>query len=561
MTDQQLEQLIAAWLEGRITQAESDRLQQRLLESAEARKTFCNYASLDATLHSIAAGDVEFDSQTARSLPRRPKFTGRPDTSPWKLGAAMFWAQLALAAGALILVGTLAYQLGRGEAGTGPVANVNPPVQNRLVDRTSSGHATLRQAADIRWPVESGLFREGDVLPAGVFEFDQGVAEIDFFCGATVVVEGPARLDVESDWSVRLLDGRLRATVPPAARGFVVKAADSEIVDLGTEFAVEVDSDNVNLAVVDGEVKLSGGQFDGDHLTTGQAQSLLGGEVSPDSLDRLKTIADVQSQRQADVRQRFEQWQAWSRQLASDPRLEAYYPLVGGLTENRRVENAAASGNVRDGKAVGLVSLDSGRLGSEDSALGFERLGSRVRVRLDGTFQAFTFVCWVKINSLDHLYNALFMADGYENGEPHWQFHNDGRLMLSVMVDDTPGSGRGQLPDARLHRIYFSPHIWDESMRGRWIHLASVYDPTSRTVAHYVDGQQVSRAKIIDEFYIRELRIGAGEIGNWGQPFRNSPEFSVRNLNGSIDEMAIFGAALDGDEIRDMFENSKPVGF
>ena len=54
----------------------------------------------------------------------------------------------------------------------------------------------------------------------------------------SVVVEGPAKLDVESDWSVRVLEGRLRANVPPAARGFIVKAADSEIVDLGTGVAV-----------------------------------------------------------------------------------------------------------------------------------------------------------------------------------------------------------------------------------------------------------------------------------------------------------------------------------
>ena len=31
------------------------------------------------------------------------------------------------------------------------------------------------------------------------------------------------------------------------------------------------------------------------------------------------------------------------------------------------------------------------------------------------------------------------MSDGYETGELHWQIRNDGRLMFSVMVDDTQG--------------------------------------------------------------------------------------------------------------------------
>lgn len=46
--------------------------------------------------------------------------------------------------------------------------------------------------------------------------------------------------------------------------------------------------------------------------------------------------------------------------------------------------------------------------------------------------------------------------------------------------------------------------------------------------------------------------------GNWGQPFRKSPGFAVRNLNGAIDELAIFDDALSAEEIQTLYENGKP---
>lgn len=65
--------------------------------------------------------------------------------------------------------------------------------------------------------------------------------------------------------------------------------------------------------------------------------------------------------------------------------------------------------------------------------------------------------------------------------------------MFSIMVDDTPGSGKGQAPDARLHRIYFTEPIWNVSMSGQWLHLAAVYDPVARQVTQYVNGELASR--------------------------------------------------------------------
>jgi hypothetical protein len=440
------------------------------------------------------------------------------------------------------------------------------PEASEDAERTIAGHASLRRAVDLKWSVSQSGYREGDVLPKGLLDIAGGVAEIDFFSGATLMVEGPAKLDLESDWSVRVISGRLRASVPPAARGFIVRAADSEIVDLGTEFAVEVGENQAQVEVIDGEVKLVGGAHDGSHLLTGERRTLAGSDVDNPWLADLSTIGDLQRRRAEAMLGRFEDWKAYSHQLRKDGRLIAYYPIVE-KQEQRRVVDVASSDGSQDGTLVGLVGRVQGRFGMQSSGLEFDRPGSRVRVRIDGEFSAYTFSCWVRIDSLDHRYNALFMGDGYENGEPHWQIRDDGCLMLSVMVDDTQDIrhfnkiDKTMVKGAGLHKVYYSEPIWDVSKSGQWFHLAAAYDPLNRRVTQYANGQLVASDEIEDRFFIDQLRIGPAEIGNWGQPFRETPWFAVRNMNGTIDEMMVFDAALDANEIESIYEQGKPIGY
>lgn len=469
---------------------------------------------------------------------------------------------LALATGlVLCVVSAIAYWAGQKQA---PEILASSPVVNEELH--IAGHAALRRSIGLKWPADAVVYRQGDVLPNGQLRFEDGLAEIDFFCGATLIVEGPATLDVESDWSVRVIEGRLRANVPPAARGFIIKVADSEIIDLGTEFALEVSSEMARVEVLDGEIKLQGGDFDGARLLTGQSQILKGPDSRTATFESLSTVGDIQRLQTNAKAERFATWQATSEQLALDERLIAYYP-IGRCLDGRVVRNEAASGGARNAQLVGPVSHDVGRLGMSGASLNFDRPGARVRTRIDGTFSAFTFACWVRIDSLEHAYNALFMSDGYENGELHWQIRKDGRLMFSVMVDESQKSRhfskieQQYVETAGLAKLYFTEPIWDISKSGQWFHLAAVYDPGSRKVDQFVNGKRISSEAIPEKFFVDSLKIGPAEIGNWGQPFRKTPEFAVRNLNGAVDELAIFDARLTPEEIHNIYEQGKPLGY
>ncbi|MEM1070363.1 MAG: LamG-like jellyroll fold domain-containing protein [Planctomycetota bacterium] len=551
-----------------ISKEDFDRLQDAFEHDADLRREYVALLGLCESLGEIALEDaalpVDSERKTTTATTRSNDTSASHETPTAPARPRFTSMRFAIAATVwFLLIGSFAFWLGQW--------NQSRLVEDMVTDGETSesriaGHATLRRMVSLQWPDDSKRYLTGDVLPNGPLVFDSGLAEIDFFCGATLIVEGPASLEIESDWSVFVSAGRLRASVPPAARGFVVKTVESEIIDLGTEFAVEVKTDNVRVEVIDGEVALRGGEHDGKHLVTGESASLKGTPSDTSVIEGLSTMIELDQRHQEAEADGYRRWIEHSTELRSDDRMIAHFAIAEGIRE-RIVPNAALTGQRFDGLMVGPVGITDGRFGPESLGLEFDRPGSRVRTRIDGEFQAFTFTCWVRIDSLKHRYNALFMGDGYETGEPHWQIRDDGSLMFSVMVDDTQQSehfseiDQQMVQTAGLHRLYYTEPFWDISNSGQWFHLAAVYDPANRRVSQYVNGKQVASEAIPDRFHITTLRIGAAEIGNWGQPFRETPWFAVRNLDGTIDELTIFNAALSEEEVGHLYERGKPLGY
>ncbi|TWT91703.1 LamG-like jellyroll fold domain-containing protein [Neorhodopirellula pilleata] len=558
-----IDPLVSAMLDGHLSGEQRVALNQRLQESPDAVNRYHELLDNHEALCSIYPGEVYAESLddefVSRSVSDGPSH--RPETwfGPSLKRMVML---LAIAASLLMTVGLAGYIVGNDR---GKDRNSEAAVVGRQVEQTIAGHAMLRHSVALQWTTGAKSYRDGDVLPGGKLQIESGIAEIDFFCGATLTIEGPAVLDVQSDWSVKVASGRLRANVPPAARGFIVQTSEAEIIDLGTEFALDVGAESSRVEVIDGEVALRGGVHDGVHLTTGQHQ-WLGQQRAASGGDKISGFADLESRREDAEAERFSKWQAFSQKHQRDKRLIAYYKIAD-MPPGRTVPNAALSGVGKEATLVGPVQRSTGRFGQPSTGLEFDRIGARARTRIDGEFKAFTFSTWVRIDSLDHVYNALFMSDGYETGELHWQIRDDGSLMFSVMIDDTQemhhfSERDGSLVKAAgLAKVYYTPPVWDISKSGRWFHLVAVYDPAGHRVTQYVNGELVSNEPINDKFTIENLKIGPAEIGNWGQPFRKTPWFSVRNLNGTIDEMTIYNAALEQDEIHNLYEQGKPLGY
>ena len=70
-------------------------------------------------------------------------------------------------------------------------------------------------------------------------------------------IEGPAEFTPRSADRIEFVRGRLVAYVPRQARGFTVGTPSAEVVDLGTEFGVEVDAQGgTDLHVIRGRVEV-----------------------------------------------------------------------------------------------------------------------------------------------------------------------------------------------------------------------------------------------------------------------------------------------------------------
>jgi hypothetical protein len=244
-------------------------------------------------------------------------------------------------------------------------------------------------------------------------------------------------------------------------------------------------------------------------------------------------------------------WSEAQKQIQSDLRTIAYYQFHSDRLHLSQVENLAAGGEraASDGTVVAAFQT-ADRWERNDGALDFSRVGSRVRIHVPGEHRGLTMMCWLKINSLDRWYNSLFLTDGHEDREPHWQLMDDGRIFFSVKVP--PREGGNQPGFVQL--VFYSPTIWDASLSGRWIMLAVTYDVEQQRVTHYLNGSPVSSEVIPENALVESIQIGSASICNWSEPmYRTDPEFVLRNLNGSMDEFALYSGTLSADEILQLY--------
>lgn len=94
-------------------------------------------------------------------------------------------------------------------------------------------------------------------LYQGPLHVAQGNLEINMFDGTALTIIAPADIVLEQVDKVLLQQGSLRAVVPPAAVGFIVRTPSGSVVDYGTEFELDVDSNGTTyVKVVKGTIDL-----------------------------------------------------------------------------------------------------------------------------------------------------------------------------------------------------------------------------------------------------------------------------------------------------------------
>ena len=529
MRPEERNQLIDELLDGVIADVDFVRLEAEMHLNPEAREAYYDRLSLTTLLTIDAESHKELEDKEQKIVEFSAPASG--SYSHW-------WA-----AAAAIVIGLL----------VGVAGWVSEPRSDSVAEKTESvahGFAVIGELGQAVWK-DGQLLRRGDLVPQGKLELASGTVQLDLFSGVSVVIEGEAEFEVISEMEMAVDLGKVQARVPEPAQGFRIHTGGGEVVDLGTEFALDVTRDHADISVLDGEVEWYSPTEPMETVFGGESiRHTIGGESARVSFDAeaFTSVGDRLQELSSQRVSKEDRWQAQAGELTRDARLLAYYPMTqtGHWQGILRDESPAA----RDG-AIVAAQRNSSRWGNDSGALDFGATGSRVRVNIPGDHESITFYCWVQINSLDRWYNSLFLTDGHEVHDPHWQIMDDGRLFFSVRAIDEKGKTD--------KHVAYSPVIWTPEKSGQWMQLAAVYNTENWTITHFVNGEPVSIDHIENEEHRSPIvNIGSASIGNWSDPSRDEPEFAVRNLNGSIDEFAIFSGALTASEIKELYEIGKP---
>ena len=164
----------------------------------------------------------------------------RSSSGPGRASAAAILVALAMATG---LAGILGFgSWGRPVADEQAAAAARPlalVAQTRFLDATASGVA----------------LEEGQSLESGPIEILGGAMALTLRNGVEIVVEGPANLELLGELKAVLRSGAVVVKMPKGMDGFRVETPTTEVLDLGTEFAVKVGRDALtDVQVFDGAV-------------------------------------------------------------------------------------------------------------------------------------------------------------------------------------------------------------------------------------------------------------------------------------------------------------------
>ncbi|MBN8459893.1 MAG: FecR domain-containing protein [Verrucomicrobia bacterium] len=266
--------------------AELRLLIDRLLDDGPLGRA--DLARLEELLEDDAALDyyIEVTQQEAAMLAVAGETQAPPVT-----GRTFRWGRVAWQAAAAAAIFAIGYFAAPTKIAP-TVGTVPPPVK--------SAPAKITGMVGVRWTDGAPPDLIGTAGGVHRLEIESGLLEITYASGVRVTLEGPARYGVTGPASGLLDSGKLVTAVPKGAEGFRIDYPDGQVVDLGTEFAMEVkEGESSEVGVFDGEVEL---RRDGkkpmalyENHAVRQTAGQAGEPLQPVPLDRAKYVRRIPS--------------------------------------------------------------------------------------------------------------------------------------------------------------------------------------------------------------------------------------------------------------------------
>lgn len=384
--------------------------------------------------------------------------------------------------------------------------------------------------------------KDGDWLEEGVVSLKAGLAQINFTNGTDLVLEGNTELSLIDADTVHLQRGKIWVQCPVEARGFrVLTPNDREIVDLGTEFGVEVGAQGaMNVHVYDGEVRVD--------FTAGEPRTVVEGkgiswqnEADPGAWIAAETDRFVT--KDAILRSREKGYQTM---MSERKDLLLYYDFA----ELEPVKKPVS--RVRNKSLLTIGSNDAVVLGGQSVAgrfrdstafmMEYEGDGLELQLLEPKESDSLTIAVWVKVDHISEDFAALMNSNGWEPGDLHFQVRENGALLAGVNGGDAFESHSGAVRFGEWHLLAVS---WDLEEK-----QAVLYCDGVRLPSYFWNNRSESLPKV-------RPRLGLCRIESWGDPDLTLQKIK-RDLKGRIDEVMVFNRRLFDKEMGDLHEAGKP---
>ncbi|NRB73095.1 MAG: FecR domain-containing protein [Verrucomicrobiales bacterium] len=503
--NKEFESLLMELTEGALLPEQKERLMELARQYPEAKEKYLEYCQVHTMLaweHGVM-GDLQMPEPSITLVPRAGSFSG--------------WKPLAIAAAVALSAVVLWSPWGEG-------SKMKPG--ETVASLTRSVAATLELSGV---PTE---FDTGSAVRTGSYQLEEGLVQITFDSGVEVVIEAPASFEIHSPELMAIHEGRLTANVTPEGVGFTVETPDAEVVDFGTEFAIEVVREGSSeVHVFEGEVgvrpRQDGTSMDPVRLITNQATriehaTLIPLGISVDQQRFFRSLDEPEPTFSESVRELLPL--AYYRMGVSDDGISLKdsakgHDLQATVTKGGRTRQSFAPGRI--GSSLRLGGPKMGRYARIPSGLELPTI-------------EFTIMAWVSAQTFPR--NGVLVSDMNRSDEEAFRFGlvgDHGHLGLALSDGDRV-----------LKVVDSSPLPYHE-----WTHVAVV--KTSDELRLYRNGALVS-SEPLNGFQAQpnqELSIG-------GIPKESGAEKRSQRMgfwHGRIDELAFFGYALTSDQIEHLF--------
>lgn len=436
--------------------------------------------------------------------------------------------------------------------------NEQVPAAPRLV-------ATLTAEHDAKWDRRPGL----DLYAGQQFILTEGLAEITTNDGAVAILEAPCTIElIDSDNALRLHAGKLVGRCDTEhSRGFTVYTSSARIVDIGTEFGVDVRDDGTSLTqVFEGEVRLMPAKTQGGLVTLIKDEAAVVNPqghiqtVKPNALAFVR-VREFEARIKADDSP-YDRWLVWSMQMRRDPALRLYFAIdaedqTAGALRNATVSGPAGLvGAMGDAKQGWLAPRWSEGRWAEKPALRFDRRRQTAVVVPPGPVlhlgDTYTIATWVRFDAPGR--NHILTHRRELPDQPGFE---DAINLIGILG---PSGNAGHTDDSIFYHTgstilgrddwsrFCSPPVLGQ-VEG-WVLIAVVAE--GDRVMTFLNGQLVDTR--------RQAMGGArGDFSSQSMLLGASIVFHHEGLDGWLGEVMVLDRAMSAEDVAEMYEAGKPA--